>query len=411
VKDIFDRIPNLNLSFSPDQFAIAFMVIAISLIGISLLISRNRFPVLIKSILFFAVAMAIPITPWLIHNNAMYGWENIGIELSAPNNITPGFDFSGSLDGKSNNRREIISLPKDLAVDINNPLCQQTGMVEELDRYWGFSKGIMHYITLPWRTVHNMNSAGYYVTTHPGLLMFPLLLLLPFFWIKKSGWLRWLFLGTIFLLIQWMFLANGIPWYGIGVFLGLCIGLEALVAKSPDFPSRIIMGLFTLIWVLIMFNNRLWQFDMQRNIFEYSIGKVDAETMRERTIPFYDDISDIVVKRNETMVNRPYLYRIGTFIPYFIPRNLEIIGMMDHQLDAFNCLYQERDPALTSKRLKALGFNSIIFDTNTDSIERDQNGSLHKKVDVFIEFVQSPDSGVKVVVDNKSAGVAFFLIP
>ncbi|MBT4366861.1 hypothetical protein HOD24_00545 [Candidatus Peregrinibacteria bacterium] len=413
VKDIFDRIPNLNLSFSPDQFAIAFMVIAISLIGISLFVSRNRFSLFVKSILLFMAVTAIPVAPWLLHNKAMHGWDNIGgIEFGAPNTVTPKFDIGGLLDEENNNvGGGVISLPEELAVNISSPICQPTGKVEELDRYWGSNKGFKHYLTLPWRSVNNMDSAGYYVTTHPGLLMFPLLLLLPFFWIKKSSWLRWLFLGTIFLLIQWMFLANGIPWYGIGVFLGLCVGLEALVAKSPDFPSRMIMGLFALIWILIMFNNRLWQFDMQRNIFEYSIGKVDAQTMMERTIPFYDDISDIVVERNETMVNRPYLYRIGTFIPYFIPRNLEIIGIVDHQLDTFNCLYQERDPALTLKRLKALGFNSIIFDTNTDTIERDPNGSLHKKVSDFVKFVQSPESGLKVVIDNKAAGVAFFIIP
>ena len=132
--------------------------------------------------------------------------------------------------------------------------------------------------------------------------------------------------------------------------------------------------------------------------------------MMERTIPYYDDIADIVVERNESMPDRPYLYRVGTFIPYFIPRNLEIIANADHQLGVFNCLYQEQDAALTVRRLRALGFNSIIFDTNTATIERDPNGTLHQKVNKFVEFLNTPDVGLEVIISDNKAGVAFMLI-
>ncbi len=85
--------------------------------------------------------------------------------------------------------------------------------------------------------------------------------------------------------------------------------------------------------------------------------------------------------------------------------------MADHQLDFFNCLYQERDPSITVKRLKALGFNSIVFDTNTATIERNSEGSLHKKVNAFVSFLNNPESGLQVVINDPRAGVAFILIP
>jgi len=211
--------------------------------------------------------------------------------------------------------------------------------------------------------------------------------------------------------MQWMFMANGVPWYGIGVFLGLAIGLEALFIRAPDALNRSIFVVLLSFALMSCFAMRFWQFEQQRNLLEYSMGKASAGVMRERTIPNYDDIMEMVLLRNMQLPDRPYLYRVGTFIPYFIPKNLEIIGIVDHQLDTFNCLHQEKDNALTLKRLKALGFNSIIFDTNTATIEQDKNGSLHKKVNTFVDFLNDPSIGLQIMVNDPGNGVVFILIP
>ncbi|MBU2213778.1 hypothetical protein KJ996_04030, partial [Patescibacteria group bacterium] len=77
----------------------------------------------------------------------------------------------------------------------------------------------------------------------------------------------------------------------------------------------------------------------------------------------------------------------------------------------FNCLYNERDPKLTLERIKTLGFNSFVFDTNTATIEKDPNGSLHQKVNTFIDFINNPELGLQVVISDTKAGIAFILIP
>ena len=163
--------------------------------------------------------------------------------------------------------------------------------------------------------------------------------------------------------------------------------------------------------LFVAFGNRFWQFELQKNLFEYPFGKINAATLLERTIPHYNDIADILVQVYRDNPDRPYLYRVGTFIPYFIPRNLEIIGLADHQLDTFNCLYQERDRKKTLARLKYLGFSSIIFDTNTGTIEQDIRGSLHQQVQTFVDFLNDPAIGGQVLINETDAGVAFLLIP
>jgi hypothetical protein len=363
-----------------------------------------------RAMLLFIAWFALALFPWVVHNNILFGNTIPRLELNAPNPNSAQFDLAGKQWGEASQNPLLHSLPPELAVNTKAPECEPTGHLEELDRYWGFRHGWEHYITLPWRMVMNLDSAGYYVTTAPILLLFPLLLLLPFFWRPEGRWLRWLFLSTLFILLQWILLGNGVPWYGIGVFLGLVIGIEALVARAPDMPNRIVIICFVTLSLLVMFSNRLWQFEMQRNLFEYPMGKVSYEALRERTIPHYNDIADIAVERHTALPERPFLYRVGTFIPYFVPKNLDVIGIADHQLDTFNCINQEHDAGLTTQRLKALGFNSMVIDTNTATIERDPNGTLHKKVQALFDYLNSPNSGLQGVISDSDGGVVFVLI-
>lgn len=379
--------------------------------GVGFVVGRNRWKQTLISGGVFVAAFMVVIAPWIEHNNIQQGFIiPRGIELGSPNKLTLRLDLYGS-GGSSTYGEPVRKMPEDLKIDPKHPACGVTGHKEEVDRYWGFRIGWGHYLTLPWRSVLNIDSAGYYVTTMPVLLLFPLLLLLPYFWTRRGKWLRWMTIGTFFILLEWMFMGNGIPWYGIGVFLGLMLGIEAFVARAPDVLSRSLVSTLITIALFSNFAHRFWQFDQQRNLFEYPIGRASAEVMRERTIPHYDDIAEIALELYRTKPDRPYLYRVGTFIPYFIPRNLEVIGLVDHQLDVFNCLYQERDSVLTTKRLKALGFSSIIFDTNTATIERDSNGSLHQKVQAFVDYLNDSKSGLQVVINDPDGGVAYLLIP
>jgi hypothetical protein len=391
--------------------ALPWVLLAVAAVFFLVAVLKRRRGILpgIGGFVIFGLFGALAIAPWNTYNNFQRGSLIPRLATGVPNTLSPILDYKGN--GGYAAGQHVRTLPADLKLDPKNPACTPTGGTEELDRYWGFGKGWAHYLTLPWRTVLNLDSAGYYVTTMPGLLLFPLLLLLPYFWMKRGRWLRWLFIATGAILVQWMFLANGIPWYGVGVFLGLVIALEALLDRAPDPLNKAAMWVLIFLTLVVTFANRLWQFEQQRNLLEYPLGKISAQALETRTIPYYQPISDIVTERFQSMPDRPYLYRAGTFIPYFIPKNLEVIGVTDNQLDTFNCLNQEHNPELTLKRLKALGFNSIIFDTNTATIEQDQNGSLHKKVQDFVDFLNTPSLRLKIVVNDPAQGVAFILLP
>lgn len=357
----------------------------------------------------FLLAFAAAVLPWVVVNNASYGRGPTRLELSYANTLAPAIIIDGS--EPPSGVSIVRSLPSDLQVDTKNPACVPTSKAEELDRYWGDYAGIGHYAGLPWRAVMNTDAFGYYVTLIPGLLLLPLLLFVPYHWTRRGRWSRLLLGSTAFMVVEWAFFANGIVWYGIGMFLGLVLAMEMLAVHAPAAAARRTAGVLIGISLLAAFAHRMWQFDMMQNIFEYPMGKVTAETMEERTIPHYDDIRDEIQARAQATPDRPYVYRMGTFIPYFIPKNFEVLPLADNQLDMFNCMFQERDAALTLKRLQALGFNSMIFDLNTQTIEKDPNGSLHKKVQAFVDFANAPDLGIRIVVNDPGAGIAFILLP
>lgn len=402
------RIVGEGIVISDVVFRLVCIGLGLGLVGIAVWKRRTPLkPTLIAAGVFAGMFIA-SLSPWILRNNIVMRNFPPVLQLSTPNKLAPVMAIRS--EPQPNVPGQMTrSLPDDLRGDFSQ--CETTGHIEELDRYWGFEKGWGHYLTLPWRTVLNLDSAGYYVTTMSALLLLPLLLLLPFFWSREGRWLRWLTLGTGFVLLQWMFLANGVPWYGLGMFAGLTIGLTALAVHAPGRSGKIIMGVFLAAAVLSNLNLRAWQYEMQKNILEYPLGKITASALMERTIPYYDDIGRIVAERAQVMPDHPYLYRVGTFIPYFIPKNLEIIPMADHQLDFFNCLFIERDTHLTLKRLKALGFNSLIFDTNTATIEKDTNGTLHQKVNALLSFLNDRSLGLQPVVNDVKAGVAFVLLP
>ncbi len=399
------RITGGDSPLSPQAFMALCLILGAGLLLVTVW-NRAKWKQFGLSLACFLGGFFLSLAPWIGYNNIVSGNVVPQLVLGLPNTLTPSIDLRGTQTGQN-----VRSLPADLAVDVGNPACKPSGSGEELDRYWGFDKGWQHYATLPWRSVLNLDSSGYYVMTSFALLLFPLLLLLPFFWTPQGRWLRWLAGGTTFLIIEWMFLANGIPWYGIAMFLGLSVCLEALVARAPDVPSRTTASILIALALMCVFSLRLWQWDQQKNLFEYPMGKISADALKERTIQHYDQISNLIVSRHDSMPDRPYLYRIGTFIPYFIPRNLEIIGIGDQQLDLFHCLNQENNHELTLKRINALGFNSIVFDTNTQTIESDPQGSLHQKVQEFLDFANDPKLGLQIVVNDPNAGVAFLMLP
>src|SRR5262249_8242825 len=151
------------------------------------------------------------------------------------------------------------------------------------------------------------------------------------------------------------------------------------------------------------------QLEVQRGLFAYPAGTASAAVTRARASAHFDGIRDTVVLRARQHPAAPFAYRVGTFIPYSIPRNIELLPIADNQLGVFSCLNQAADHRTTLRRLGAVGFNSVIFDTRAATIEKDPEGSLHRKARAMAEFLNDPAMGTQVVVSDPDDGIAFVL--
>lgn len=378
-------------------------------LALGLFLKRKTAKRFIKGSVFFMGTVAVIILPWVMYNN-IRGKESLPFPdlWSFPKQ---GTKIVLSEPSKRDRAGKYLRLPIDLSVDINNPACQPTAASEELDRYWGFGKGWGHFTGLIWRLFTNQDVVGYYVVLAPVLLLFPLVLFLPYFWSREGRYLRWLFFGTTATIAVWLFLGNGIPWYGIVIFLGVLIVVEALSVHADTALNRFLAMVLICFSLFTNMAARFWNLNLNSEMVLYAMGRYTPKDLIDGTFPAYTQIAQVVLARSQTISNRPYLYKAGTFIQYFVPRNLELIVEDDSWLDRFNCLYQERDAELTIKRLKALGFNSIIYTTQEASIEKDKNGTLHKKARLLEEFLSRSDLGIKILVnDQKKFGTVFAVI-
>ena len=210
-----------------------------------------------------------------------------------------------------------------------------------------------------------------------------------------------LIIFTIVYYALWSWRGDGIPWYGIVMFLPFSLG-AANIIYNIDEPKwmRILLSFIVVISIvshLVLRSER----HGNENITRYSGGQISAAEFTETLLPDYRKITSII----ETESARTL--RIGTFLPYFINNNDRLL-LNDNQLDTFNCIDNEQDDEVTLNRLQKLGFKYIIFDLNTATIESNPEGTLHKKVSRFAEFA---NRNLKIIINNEKSRIAFMKIP
>nr|MBP6085300.1 hypothetical protein [Candidatus Gracilibacteria bacterium] len=289
-----------------------------------------------------------------------------------------------------------------------------SGAEEELGRYIGDDiNPLTKYFGLPWDMTMNINQPGFYVDISFLFLSFiPLLIL---FW-KREQWPElWQEVAVFFGIVWyfWLFVSSGIPWYGIAGFLPALL----LVMRFRSLAQVHLPG--ARWWVPLLIILSLTSTTLLRETelgsvgqMAYSFGLKNEQQIIAGTNASYPAIIDVLNQEPFASSKDRYIYRIGTFINYFIDNNRQRV-FDDAQLDTFRCLDGDASSdARTVERLQQLGFAYIVYDTNTQTIERDKNGTLHKKVSRFTQFALK---NLKVVAPTDpsqySAGIILFEIP
>lgn len=347
--------------------------------------------------------------------------------LAAKNLHEKGYAISiNSILSGANTDKPKIDLK---AIGVDTKQCSGTARTEELDRYLGYDKGIGRYLSLPWKMTMNTTVHGFYLD-----LSFLFLSFAPFglilIWIRRkekdednniSNWIPLILMGSASW-IMWLFVGNGVIWYGIFGFI-LMIPLTAYFFYENNTPAlKITTGAMVILSIFSVIALRGTKFANPTTI-RYAYGIYSGIETVDKIVP---DYRHIVCKVTGQNWNEKYkeckptgkeelspVYRIGTFIPYFIPHSTERL-FDDAQLDTFNCIDNAfgNNDLTTMRKIKEQGYKYIILDLNTATIEKDSKGSLHQKANRFVEWINnlSKDMKIYVHVYNSQKGIAFMEI-
>ena len=275
-----------TLSLPPARWTLTIVLLLSGLAFVLVPVLRKNRWIHLKSSIIAAFVLAFGFiffsVPWMAND----WWASHGEEItnsSGVNTLTPLSVYSeNEIPVWASDKSR--ALPEALQVDRSHAYCSGELAWQEITRYQGKFKRWWHYLGLPWRIVMNRDVQGYYVTLSPLLLLLPLILLSSLFW--RDRFLKLLLSGTAFILFVWMFISYGVPWYGIGMFLGLAVLVEAFLHHSPTRSTRVITGILITISIAMSLSLRMDLFERQNTLHAYSRGEATAEELRKMFAPF-----------------------------------------------------------------------------------------------------------------------------
>lgn len=346
-----------------------------------------KFKQVLLSLGCFVLFVALPFSPWAAWNMwsggvnfyalASGAYSGPGIACSVPATSTP---LSVSDDAKLEHESTKI-----------DQVFNFSGYREEIGRYLGYGSGWTKYLLTPWTLTMNKTVSGLYVDL--GFLflsLIPLALLYALLYGFSRPW-RLLALFTIFYWLTWLIFARGIIWYAMPGFLPLLLFIGKFYHKGlADKWGNLALQFLLVINVLVGLNSAMIGYGHPADI-AYATGLFDEQLYIDNTLPSYRAIYE---KINAGDGN---VYRMGTFIKYFIKDNDRRV-FTDDQMDTIACLIQSNSPEEVLSKLRQAGFRYLVLDLNIPTIDQTPEQSLTKKFELVRDFLKQH---TKVVLNEE----------
>ena len=295
--------------------------------------------------------------------------------------------------------KKIQDLYNNLPADKKNEVAD-TGTREEVGRYTGYSKNYVKFFSLPFASVFQYNVDGPYLDS--GILFLTLIPIFFILWLtyrKKIDPQRKIFpimILTILYWFLWLFLGQGIIWYGLAGFVFLVL----LIAEYFNFLENkqfAFLKIFTSIVIILGISAslilRFAYIPKSSNISPDAASLTYASGIINRDIYYNSSYRDYIsslnqinsdISKNET--DPPKILKINSPLGYFIKENDKSV-IEDNQLDLFNKLNYDRDSKKTLERFKSLNIKYLIVNTATPTMDKTPEQSLVKKYQAFANFI------------------------
>ncbi len=348
----------------------------------------------IKTILISILLLILPFSIWGTVNLINYGsvpkgivqWQNV---LLKGKDVQPEIKTSKLLSIKQN---LIVSLEPIKSTKLKY---LSTAFKEEVGRYSGNQSNLFKKIWAIFTSPNIPRANKQYID-----LGFLWILFLPF-WVfsfyegirKRNEIFLFSFLAVGFF-IPWIFMAEGIAWYGLPFLILLFIISGKILTQYKKLKiTNLVIIFFIFISIFMGIFGRLAHSGMNQILTSLSWASTPTTENANRLSNIYFDeerkVANILNNDSEAII-----LRIGTLVKFWLSSPDSRV-VEDPQLDIWSKLTYGQPEEKILDILKNNKIKYLLIDRGTISIETNQKGTLHKKFTDLQNFVLSSQKNNK----------------
>lgn len=306
-------------------------------------------------------------------------------------------------------KQNITNTPKTKNIP---PQITPTGFTEEVSRYINYQNSIFQKIYATFTSPAIDNKAKQYVDLGFWWLCF--LILIPFYLLSQIPQLLkknppstsqkniYLLLPTtISFLLGWILIGHGIGWYAIPLIfllnlIGFYIITQIPLSSKPQKIYHTILSILILTTAILHIILGRAAHSPQENFYtSFSFTVAPNQNNAYRLSQYFFQAE----KNTAEFINADKtgnILRIGTMIPFWL-ENAEHRLINDPQLDLFQT-FSSQGHLGTLHQLKKNHIKFIVVDRATTSIQKDPNGSLHKKFKQLEKFLHTAEQKQQIEI-------------
>lgn len=128
---------------------------------------------------------------------------------------------------------------------------------------------------------------------------------------------------------------------------------------------------------------------MRTDLTKLGLSQMDIISLQTEARNILGDLYKIVLYPSKDVKNTAGIYRIGTFLTYFIDNNRSRYydDSLVMNLDKY---FYDTNPDITVERMKKLGLKYFLVDLNAATIDKDPRHDLTRRFENLLQTFKSP---------------------
>lgn len=147
---------------------------------------------------------------------------------------------------------------------------------------------------------------------------------------------------------------------------------------------------------------------MRTNLTTLGLNQTDALLLQAEARTILGDLYETVLYPTREVKNTAGIYRIGTFLTYFIDNNRSRF-YDDSLVTQFGKYFYDTNPDITVERMKKLGLKYLLVDLNAATIDKDPRHDLTRRFEELLstfksdklELIQTDSLCLQIALEEK----------